>query len=109
MPLTKSQRQRLFSVVIPACSGKSYLCSNLTKYKNSKGKSNIFVDIDEFARSLDNIENIMKINDAKTRETKLFPQLRGGIINILNDYLTSNVIFISSNERFVDFMEVKDK
>ena len=105
--LSKPERHRLFAVIIPVFSGKTKVVGQLANYRNAEHTEIQFIDVDEFALSIDGITDIVK--DESTKELKLFPRLRDEIFQIVKDHPDTKIVVVTSNNRFVKFLEIKPK
>ena len=104
-------RQRYNMVVMPALSGKSKIQGEMLKYTGEQRV--ICVDVDSLATGMVEGDSTLKaldtVSNSSVLEAMLFPKLQEKFIEILKTLEKDIVLAITSNTRFCDWLECKDK
>lgn len=103
--MTKKDSSRLYSILVPACSGKSTLFNKIKRHrlKFRKGRPLILIDIDEITFQTDDSEGLSK---ASSTQEHAFPLLKETVDETLRKYPKYRVLIISSNPELLKYLNV---
>ncbi len=109
---SRKQKRRLFAVLIPAKSGKTYLHEKIGEYVSKGEKEHNFIDVDGLADHIIKYEfknDYSLVRSKSLKETQLFPQLREAVGKTFQGRLNATIVLITSNVNLIKFLGIKDK